>query len=91
MGTRYDENLTHDVGSDRDAWLGLFADDGILKDPAGSPWHEWLDAANHDVDSLEGLLRRHPPEGLVAHPVSRMVNSADNDGLELALPLAEAV
>ena len=58
---------------------------------AEEAWDDWLDPANHDLDALQGLLRPHPSEGFVAYPVSRMVNSAENDGPELTLPLAEAV
>lgn len=50
-------------------------------------WDDWLDPANHDVDSLRGLLRPPPSEGLLAYPVSRLVNNADNDGPELTPPI----
>ena len=40
---------------------------------------------------FQELLRAPSLDDLAAYPVSRMVNSADNDGPELTLPLAEAV
>ena len=54
-------------------------------------WADWLDPTNHDVQAFQRFLRPPPSEGLVAYPVSRMVNSADNDGPELILRLPEAV
>jgi putative SOS response-associated peptidase YedK len=46
-------------------------------------WDEWLDPDNRDEDALLELLRRPPVGGLVARPVSRLVNSTANDGPEL--------
>ncbi|MGI8776764.1 MAG: SOS response-associated peptidase [Acidimicrobiales bacterium] len=46
-------------------------------------WDEWLDPDNRDEEALLDLLRRPPVGGLVARPVSRLVNSTANDGPEL--------
>lgn len=46
-------------------------------------WDEWLDPTNHDEASLLDLLRPPPAGRLVCRPVSRLVNSAANDGPEL--------
>jgi putative SOS response-associated peptidase YedK len=47
----------------------------------------WLDPANGDVAALAALLTGEPAVELVAHPVSRRVNSPGNDGPELVEPL----
>jgi len=46
-------------------------------------WDEWLDPDNRDEEALLDLLRRPPVGGLVARPVSRLVNNTANDGPEL--------
>jgi putative SOS response-associated peptidase YedK len=51
---------------------------------------EWLDADNEATASLERLLVPSTLPGLAARPVSRRVNDARNDGVDLVAPLASA-
>ncbi len=44
---------------------------------------EWLDATNHDTESLSRLLVPAPGGILVSHPVDPTVNSPRNDGPDL--------
>lgn len=53
-----------------------------------SAWDTWLDESVTDVDVLAGLLVPCPSELLEMWPVSTDVNRVENDGPELALPLA---
>jgi putative SOS response-associated peptidase YedK len=53
-------------------------------------WNEWLDPNNDDVEGLQRLLRPPVSRGLVAYPVSPMVNSVDNDGPQLVEPMPQA-
>ncbi|HXQ31970.1 MAG TPA: SOS response-associated peptidase [Steroidobacteraceae bacterium] len=46
----------------------------------------WLDPANEDVAALATLLTAEPGAELVAHPVSRRVNSPRSEGAELVEP-----
>jgi putative SOS response-associated peptidase YedK len=48
---------------------------------APADYGRWLAGA-------DGLLRPCPPEAIAAHPVSRAVNRAANDGPDLLLPLS---
>lgn len=50
-------------------------------------WDVWLDPANDDVASLQGLLVPAPAELLVMHPVPTLVNTVTNDGPELIEPI----
>ena len=47
-------------------------------------WDRWLDPTDNDVDGLLALLREPPTVPLRARPVGTRVNSARNDGPELA-------
>jgi putative SOS response-associated peptidase YedK len=49
-----------------------------------SAWEQWLDPDEQDVDALSKLLVPAPPELLEAYPVSTNVNSARNNGPDLA-------
>jgi putative SOS response-associated peptidase YedK len=46
-------------------------------------WAEWLDPAQHDVARLQQLCVPLPDGELRFHPVSTLVNKADNNGPEL--------
>jgi putative SOS response-associated peptidase YedK len=48
-----------------------------------SAWDTWLAADQHDVAALRALCAPAPNGELVFHPVSRLVNKADNNGPEL--------
>ncbi len=48
----------------------------------------WLDPNDRRPDELNGLLRPYPAEEMVAYPVSRQVNSPNNDAPELIIPMA---
>ena len=50
-------------------------------------WDVWLDPANDDVVSLQGLLVPAPSELLELVPVSTAVNTVTNDGPELIEPI----
>lgn len=47
----------------------------------------WLDRDNHDTGSLKQLLRPYSSERMKAYPVSRIVNSGQNDVRECIIPL----
>jgi putative SOS response-associated peptidase YedK len=49
-------------------------------------WHEWLDPANNDIDSLQRLLVPAPDNLLTMHKVSTEVNNVRNKGPELVEP-----
>jgi putative SOS response-associated peptidase YedK len=50
-------------------------------------WAAWLDAGQHDLDVVQGLLVPEPPEQLEVYPVSTDVNTVQNDGSHLVAPL----
>ena len=50
-------------------------------------WDAWLDPANTKVDDLLELLVPYPAELIEAYPVDTQVNSVQNDGPELIVPL----
>ena len=47
----------------------------------------WLDPANEDVDSLVGIIQNQVRTELVSVPVSKLVNSAKNNGPENIEPI----
>jgi len=49
----------------------------------------WLDPATRDADELGRLLVPHDPTGMVAFPVSRLVNSPGNDDPRCIEPAGE--
>ncbi len=49
----------------------------------------WLDPQEHAPDELQGLLTPYPEAEMAAFPVSRMVNSPENDLPQCIAPLAE--
>ena len=51
-----------------------------------SVWDTWLDAENHDVQSLGQLLVPAPSEELERWPVTTLVNKPANNGPELLEP-----
>ncbi|MDH5422761.1 MAG: SOS response-associated peptidase, partial [Acidimicrobiia bacterium] len=46
-------------------------------------WDDWLDAEQHDVDTLEQILEASQVNGLQFRPVPPLVNSVRNNGPEL--------
>ncbi|MDQ1438307.1 MAG: hypothetical protein QOK43_1936 [Acidimicrobiaceae bacterium] len=52
-----------------------------------SVWDVWLDPANDDVAELEKLLVPSPEDLLELYPVSAEVNSVQNNGAQLVIPL----
>ncbi len=48
-----------------------------------SAWDTWLDAENHDVQSLTQLLVPSPSDELEAWPITTRVNKPDHNGPEL--------
>jgi putative SOS response-associated peptidase YedK len=50
----------------------------------------WLDRGNRDVAAATALLRPFPDERLREYPVTRRVNSADNEGPDLIEPVPAA-
>ncbi|HZN12705.1 MAG TPA: SOS response-associated peptidase [Acidimicrobiales bacterium] len=50
-------------------------------------WDEWLDPATTDTDALRALLVPLPADQVEAWPVEPLVNSVQNDGPELVVPL----
>ena len=50
----------------------------------------WLDPALRDPEALQALLRPRAAAGMVAYPVSELVNSPRNDVPECRAPLAAA-
>lgn len=48
---------------------------------------EWLDPSNHDVDGLLKILEPYPAGEMEAYPVSRIVNSPQNDVPECLEPV----
>jgi putative SOS response-associated peptidase YedK len=49
----------------------------------------WLDPQVQEVELLQPLLRAFPPEEMAAYPVSRYVNSPDNDDPRCIEPLPQ--
>jgi putative SOS response-associated peptidase YedK len=54
---------------------------------APDAYEQWLDPAERSPDQLNGLLRPYPAELMTAYPVSRLVNSPQNDTPALIEPL----
>jgi putative SOS response-associated peptidase YedK len=52
-----------------------------------SYWAAWLDPANTNPDHLRTIIRSANPDGMVAFPVSRAVNSSKNESPELIVPV----
>ena len=52
---RYQTTFSAD---DREGWLALFADDGVLEDPVGSPRHEGRAALAEFWDTVHGRTER---------------------------------
>jgi putative SOS response-associated peptidase YedK len=50
--------------------------------------NRWLDRRTEDPAALQALLKPYPMERLSGYPVSRRVNSADNEGPDLIEPIA---
>jgi putative SOS response-associated peptidase YedK len=46
----------------------------------------WLDPAERSPDQLNGLLKPYPAKLMTAYPVSKLVNSPQNDSPELIEP-----
>lgn len=49
-------------------------------------YQEWLAVDEQDPEQLDHLLRPYPANELIAFPVSRQVNSPQNDSPELIIP-----
>ena len=47
---------------------------------------EWLDLSNNDTKELMNLLKPYPPEEMEAYPVSKLVNSPENNKPECIEP-----
>ncbi len=52
-------------------------------------WDAWLDPETTNAEGLQSLLRPYPAEGMVAWPVSTVVNSPRNDSAECVKPVNE--
>jgi putative SOS response-associated peptidase YedK len=52
-------------------------------------YSRWLAPGEVDPRQLNPLLEPYPESGMEAYPVSRMVNSPNNDVAECILPLAQ--
>ncbi|NIM51911.1 MAG: hypothetical protein GTN78_05355 [Gemmatimonadales bacterium] len=50
-------------------------------------YDRWLDPSYRDVDGLKGLLQPYPSSEMAAYPVSRYVNTPDNEGPECIAPI----
>ena len=48
----------------------------------------WLDPKNEDMPTLAGLLKPYPENEMEAYPVSKIVNSPENDREECIKPIA---
>lgn len=51
-------------------------------------YSQWLSPDEQDPRKLDALLRPYPAEAMIAYPVSRMVNSPQNDLPEVIVPLS---
>lgn len=60
----------------------------VILDPAD--YALWLDPEVEDRDLLQPLLRPYPAQRMDAYPVSRYVNSPDNDSPKCIEPLPDA-
>ena len=58
----------------------------VILPPAA--YEQWLASEEQDPSQLAPLLRPYPAEEMVAYPVSRLVNSPQNDVPECVRPLA---
>lgn len=47
----------------------------------------WLDPAERNPDQLQGLLKPYPAKQMTAYPVSRIVNSPQNDTPDCIIPV----
>jgi putative SOS response-associated peptidase YedK len=47
----------------------------------------WLDPAERNPDQLQGFLKPYPAEQMTAYPVSRVVNSPQNDTPDCIVPV----
>lgn len=54
-----------------------------------SAYADWLDPAERQPNELNRWLIPYPPEDMVAYPVSRLVNSPQNDDSRCITPLEE--
>ncbi|MFQ5967828.1 MAG: SOS response-associated peptidase [Acidimicrobiia bacterium] len=54
-----------------------------------SQWEAWLETDGVEPDALLAMLTPAPAEAMIAHPVSSLVNSVDNNLPELISPLQE--
>jgi putative SOS response-associated peptidase YedK len=54
-------------------------------------YDEWLDPRNHDLDHLDRLLNPEGAGEMLAHPVSRTVSNARNEGSALIAPLPDPI
>jgi putative SOS response-associated peptidase YedK len=52
-----------------------------------SGYEAWLKEGENDPDLLQSLLRPYPSEEMAAFPVSKQVNSPQNDTPEVILPI----
>jgi putative SOS response-associated peptidase YedK len=50
--------------------------------------HIWLDPKMTDIAEALTLLTPHPADGMMAMPVSTLVNAAANEGSELIVPIS---
>ena len=51
----------------------------------------WLDPAERNPDQLQELLKPYPAEQMTAYPVSRIVNSPQNDTPDCIVPVKELI
>jgi putative SOS response-associated peptidase YedK len=54
-------------------------------------YEEWLNPENQDVGELKEFLLPYDPDLMEAYPVSNLVNSVKNEGLELIEPVRQRV
>ena len=50
---------------------------------------KWLDPGEPRPEMLQNLLRSYPADEMVAYPVSKLVNSPQNDVIACIQPAAE--
>jgi putative SOS response-associated peptidase YedK len=58
---------------------------------APGDYQAWLSTGEKDASELAPLIRSYPAEEMIAYPVSRLVNSPNNDSPECILPLASEI
>jgi putative SOS response-associated peptidase YedK len=51
-----------------------------------SAYTQWLDPAAQSPENLQPLLKPYPPEEMIAHPVSTLVNNPSHDRPECVVP-----